>query len=95
MTRFDLAMKFIHDLQTELEHSIEERRHHPRLFAALSVQTGELSAALILNVKDQAVVGANEIYLEAVRVAVMALRLATEGDPAFPYNPAEVTANVD
>ena len=29
------------------------------------------------------------------RVAEMALRLATEGDTVLPYNPAEVTANVD
>lgn len=93
--RFDLAVKFIHDVQSELQCSIADKKHHPRLFAKLIQEVGELSGALDFNAKDRAVVGANEIYLEAVRVAVVALRLATEGDAAFPYDPAEVTANVD
>lgn len=93
--RFQLAVKFIYDVQSELQHSISKQPVCPQLFVEFIEQVGELSGALRINTKGPNLVGANEVYLEAVRVAVMALRLATEGDAAFPYQPAEVTANVD
>lgn len=93
--RFDLAVKFIHDVQSELQHDISERKVRPQPFASLVENVGNLSAALLGNKQHPNEIGANEIYHEAVRVAMMALRLATEGDAAFPYDPAEVTANVD
>lgn len=93
--RFDLAVKFIHDIQSELQDDISRCSHRPNTFAELIQHVGELSGALTHNKKDPDLVGVNEVYHEAVRVAVAALRLASEGDVSFPYNPVEVTANVD
>jgi hypothetical protein len=93
--RFQLAVKFIHDIQTELERSIGEKKVCPQTFAELIQHVGELSGALTFNKRDPALVGVDEIYQEAVRVAVAALRLATEGDSAFPYSPYEVAVNAD
>lgn len=65
------------------------------LFQRLITVAGDLSAALVQNDVDFGVTGSNEVYYELIRLGALAVRLATEGDPAFPnYRPGEVDANV-
>lgn len=93
--RFQLAVKFLHDIQGELERSIGANKACPQTFAELIQHVGELAGALMFNKTNPDLVSVDAIFQEAVCVAVAALRLATEGDSAFPYSPWEVTANHD
>jgi NTP pyrophosphatase (non-canonical NTP hydrolase) len=58
------------------------------LLAALAEEVGELAQAL-LHQKHEPEKGATDLSVraEAIQVACVALRIASEGDAGFPYNP--------
>ncbi|CAE7205075.1 cfr9IM [Symbiodinium microadriaticum] len=53
--------------------------------AALTEEVGELAQALLQ--RDEGRQSDQQVYGEAIQVAAMALRVATEGDSAFGYDP--------
>ena len=57
---------------------------------ALVEEVGELSQALLQH-KHQPLknITHRDIYNEAIQVAVMAIRVASEGDPNFTYEPVK------
>lgn len=86
--------QMFHDITVEL---MRARRRFPDSvdsLPALVEEVGELSQALLQH-KHEPLKGVThlDIYSEAVQVAVMAIRVATEGDPNFTYEP-EFTAGV-
>ena len=77
---------FIAELKGEV---IRARRKFPtnqHKLAALTEEVGELAQALIDRDRKQDALDAH-VYAEAVQVAAMALRIATEGDASFKYRP--------
>ena len=82
-----LTAKFIAEVETELARArklFPENRH---MLAALGEETGELANALIENDIGNPTATAAAIWKEAVQSAVMAARIATEGDASFRYRP--------
>lgn len=81
-----------HDVWCDIKHELNAARSkfpgNLDMLPALTEEVGELSAALIQH-KHEPEKGKThrDIYNEAVQVAVMAIRVATEGDPNFPYHP--------
>ncbi len=56
------------------------------MFAALVERVGDLSLATMNN--DAGVSNATEVTVEAIRIAAIAIRVATEGDESFiNYDP--------
>lgn len=54
---------------------------------ALTEEVGELAQALIDHKRGDNT--NSDVYDEAVQVACMAIRVACEGDRAYPYNPVK------
>ncbi|MDH5757862.1 MAG: hypothetical protein OEZ55_14480 [Nitrospinota bacterium] len=79
--------KFISDVLTELERARVNFPSNRHMNAALVEEVGELSRALLECSIDKS--HAENVYKEAVQVAVMAARVALEGDPSFDYDPEE------
>lgn len=81
--------KFLADVAAEVARArrlFPENRH---MLAALHEEAGELANALIEHDGDNPTAPAATIWKEAVQVAVMAMRVATEGDASFRYRPDE------
>lgn len=53
------------------------------MLAALSEEAGEVARALLDHARGHKT--ALEVFVECVQVAAMAIRVAVEGDSAFPY----------
>lgn len=68
----------IHDLKSEIDRAVTKFPSNKHLLAALMEEVGELAKALLE--------GDEEYYLEAIQVACVAIRIATEGDPSFPVS---------
>lgn len=78
------------DIEAELD---RDRRLFPSnvdVLPALTEEVGELNRALIQQ-KHEPHKGKTDrdVYKEAVQVAARAIRVASEGDPNFPYDPAK------
>ena len=69
--------QFLADVLQRLEFARTVHQGNGHLFAALASEVGELADALI----DRE--GFDRVWAEAVDVAVVALRIAAEGDPDF------------
>lgn len=81
-----------YNLICDLEHELAKARQGwPRnadALPALMEEVGELAQALIQMKHEPAKGrGHEEVYREAIQVACMALRIASEGEPGFPYDP--------
>lgn len=58
------------------------------ILPALTEEVGELNQALIQHKHEPHKNKTHEhIFQEAIQTAVMAIRVASEGDPNFPYHP--------
>jgi len=81
-------MVFMSQIPSELDQAKKEFPSNKHQLAALGEEVGELQQALI----EHDMVGnvsAGEVWDEALQVAVMALRVATEGDESFNYDPKD------
>ena len=75
----------IGDIHFELRQAREKFPNTHDLFVALTEEVGELAKALIQQKHEHhKEVTHQDIYKEAIQVACMAIRLATEGDLSFP-----------
>lgn len=76
------------DIRVELNNARAKFPCNEDILPALTEEVGELNQALIQQKHEPSKGKTHEdIYKGAVQVAVMAIRIATEGDPAFPYHP--------
>ncbi|MCH7650678.1 MAG: hypothetical protein IIA63_05895 [Nitrospinae bacterium] len=67
---------FICDLKNEVEFARGKFPEPDGLMTALTEEVGELAKALLDEPREN-------VYKEAIQVAAMALRVATEGDPTL------------
>jgi hypothetical protein len=76
------------DIEAELNRARSKFPSNEDILPALMEEVGELAQALIQHKhephKNKTHV---DIYNEAIQTAVMAIRIASEGDPNFPYHP--------
>lgn len=87
MTKFDQQM--FNDIIDELKRARTKFPYTEDLMTALTEEVGELAQAL-LDIKYKKTKTARDVWEEAVQVANLAIRIATEGDSNFPqYNPSE------
>lgn len=83
-------------IESELANARKLFPKTPFCFAYLVEEVGELSQALanhtlgITNRKTGKITSAAEVYMEAIQVAVMAIRLLEEGDASFRYRSDDV-----
>lgn len=77
------------DIEAELARARGKFPSNRHMMNALTEEVGELAKALIqLNFEPNKKVTQRNVYDEAVQVAVMAIRVATEGDNSLPeYDP--------
>ena len=76
------------DITAELNRARGQFPGNEDMSHALIEEVGELSQALIQHKHEPGKGKTHEdIYKEAIQVAVMAIRVASEGDPNFPYHP--------
>lgn len=83
-----LIEKFMADVIAEMTKARAKFPSNEYKLAALTEETGEVANAFLENAygkKDGICV-----WQECVQVASCALRLATEGDASFPYNPQQL-----
>lgn len=71
----------VHDVKMELDRARAKHPENKHMLAALMEEVGELAKALLE--------GDDEYYTEAIQVACVAIRIATEGDPSFPVTHRE------
>jgi len=76
------------DVEAELARARTKFPNSSDCFPALVEEIGELAKAL-LEMKQEPHKGVThvDVYKEAVQCVCMAIRIATEGDPNFPYHP--------
>jgi len=76
------------DLENEIYKARTKFPENEDLYYALGEEFGELGEALIQHKHDN-VKGKTDgdIYKEAIQTACVAIRIATEGDKHFPYDP--------
>lgn len=80
------------DIEAELENARSKFPGTEHVMNALTEEVGELAKDL-LHLQYEPAKGktASTVYAEAIQVAAMAIRVATEGDTTFPaYKPEDV-----
>ena len=75
--------EFMQDMLCELERARSKFPENAMVFTALVEEIGELAKAL-LEVRFEGKAHSGKLYAEAVQCAVMAMRVATEGDSDYP-----------
>lgn len=89
---FQVAVEaFLNDVRKELKLAQEKFPGNNLMLPALFEETGEVSKALIDHQLGNA--SSDEVYIECIQTAVMALRVALEGDDAFSYKPYYTQVN--
>lgn len=78
--------KMIRAIRGELQQAREAFPNTHYMHAALIEEVGELAKALMEHSLDGSVTAA-EVFHEAIQVATMAIRIGTEGDRDFSYEP--------
>lgn len=78
----------IADIRSELMRARIKFVGNNHQLTAFNEEAGELNKAMLEN--NYAGVPCRDVYMEAVQAAAMAIRVATEGDSTFTYNPMEV-----
>lgn len=81
--------KMIRAIRGELHQAREAFPNTRYLHAALIEEVGELAQALMEHSRGGNKT-ATEVYHEAIQVAAMAIRIGTEGDPDFAYEPFSI-----
>ena len=79
--------QFMVDLEAEVARARDLFPDNQHMLAALSEEAGEVAKALIDHSRGDT--NAHEVYVECVQTAAMAVRVALEGDPSFPYKGPE------
>jgi antirestriction protein len=79
----------IRAIRGELRLSREAFPGNHYIHAALIEEVGELSKALMEHSTSGKITAA-ELFHEAIQVAAMAIRIGTEGDRDFAYEPYEI-----
>ena len=75
----------LEDVVDEIGRAIEKFPDNKHQLTAMNEEVGELNQAILENHHGD--VTAREVYEEAIQVAAMAIRVATEGDHSFDYEP--------
>lgn len=75
--------KFLDDLKKEYRRATEKFPGGNKLDAALMEEVGELAKAL-LHIQEKGASPA-DVYMEAVQVATVAMRIAVQGSPEHGY----------
>lgn len=81
------------DIEAEVLSARKKFPSNKMMLHALHEEVGELAQAMLNQYhihKERSIELDSPIYKEAVQVAAMAIRVMTEGDSNFPYNPAGV-----
>lgn len=83
----------VDDILDELANARNKFSSNEDVLPALTEEVGELNQS-ILELKHEPQKGKThaDVYKEAIQVAVMAIRVASEGDPNFTYDPLAVHA---
>jgi len=81
--------KMIRVVRAELDAAREESPGTRHMTVALMEKVGELAQVLLKHNLGQNITAA-EVFQEAVQVAAMAIRIGTEGDESFTYEPFSV-----
>ena len=76
--------RFLADVADEIERARAKFRGDRHRLAALGEEAGELSRAMLEHHHGK--LDAEQVYREAVQVATMAARVATEGDADFAFS---------
>jgi len=85
MPRNNATDNMIEAVLEELEKAQRKFPNNQHMMNALTEEVGELSQALLhLNFEPEKGKTNEDVYKEAVQVAVMAFRVALEGDSTFP-----------
>ena len=79
------ASQALGDVADEIGRAIEKFPDNEHQLTAMNEEVGELNQAILENHHGD--VPAKEVYEEAIQVAAMAIRVATEGDHSFNYEP--------
>ena len=78
----------ISDIEVELAKARDKFPGNVDLLPALTEEVGELNQAIIQHKHEPHKQKTHEdIFKEAIQTAVVAIRIASEGDPNFPYDP--------
>lgn len=80
---------FLRRVRDELNLADERAEPAHRTLVKLSLAAGQVSGKLLAHHNGQGV-SAQEVVQELINVAVLATRLATEGDSDFDYSPSSV-----
>jgi hypothetical protein len=75
--------RMVRDIRSEVERARAKFPSNQHMLAALTEEVGEFAQALIDHSREKK--SAADVYVEAVQVATMAIRIALEGDASFPY----------
>ena len=81
----DFTANMLNDIAEEVERARKSFPGNAHQLTAMNEEVGELNQAMIQLEYEQG--SAESVYKEAVQVAAMAIRVATEGDSTFNYVP--------
>jgi len=79
---------FVSEMIDEVKRARQKFPINKHVLTAFNEEVGELNKAMIQNTHDGA--GNREVWEEAIQAAAMALRVATEGDHSFDYDPITI-----
>ena len=88
----ELADLFVDHLSAEAAKVRARRPRNDDKLADLTKAAGELAQALLRNKHEKS--GAGQVWREAVQVAAMALRVATEGSAEMLYRPEDALSEL-
>ena len=80
--------QMIKDILAELKRARKKFPENRHQLTAFNEEVGELNQALLQC--QYGGKGHNDVYMEAVQAAAMAIRVGVEGDSTFNYNSADV-----
>lgn len=81
--------KMIRSIRGELQQAREAFPDSRYMLCALMEEVGELAQAIMEHSRGENKTAA-EVYHEAIQVATMAIRIGTEGDSDFTYEPYSI-----
>ncbi len=87
---FDRTLLFTEHLGAEVARARIKWPGNADKLAAMSEEAGEVARAMLRHKHEGG--SAAEVWREAVQLAAMALRVATEGTAEMPYRPGEALA---
>jgi len=77
--------QFIQDVLDEVGSARAKFPSNKHITLAMAEEAGELVKSIMNSKQKPSITSDNDVYLEAVQAAAMALRVGVEGDPDFPY----------